>query len=181
MTSKCLTKNLDEALSHKKNVGFSACVFDVLFNHFDVCAFGQIGEGARCCPLTDGLAENVKDYASGGAMACLSNVCNFCCVSNYCDCNFKGDLIASVDDSLFYSVIVSDYNFVRHVSDFSRHGRKIDVGVNHACAVRVPCNDFAVRVKPMAGAFAGGAAVERAVGLHAIERCLACDFAFAQA
>lgn len=163
-----------------KKAGFSACFFDVLFNHFDVCAFGQIGKGARCCPLTDGLAENVKNHVSGFAVLDFLDVRDSCRSCNG-HVEFKCDLIASVNDSLLYGIIISGCNFVRHVSDFSRHGRKIDVGVNHACAVRVPSNDFAVRVKPMAGPFAGGAAVERTVGLHAVELDLACNFAFVQA
>ena len=164
----------------QKSAGFRACVFDVLFNHFYVCAFRQIGEGARCCPLTDGLTENVKNHVSGFAALDFLDVRDSCRSCNG-HVEFKGDLIASVNYSLLYCIIISGYNFVRHVSDFSCHGRKIDVGVNHACAVRVPSNDFAVRVKPMAGSFAGGAAVECSVGFYAVELDLACNFAFAQA
>ena len=163
-----------------KNAGFSACAFDVLLNHFYVCAFRQIGEVARRCPLTDGLTENVKNHVSGFAALDFLDVRDSCRSCNG-HVEFKADLIASVNYSLFYGVIISGYNFVRHVSDFSRHGCKIDIGINHACAVRVPCNDFAVFVKPVSGPFTGGAAVERAVGFHAVELDLACDFAFAYA
>ena len=163
-----------------KKAGFSACVFDVLFNHFDVCAFWQIGEGARCCPLTDWLAENVKNHVSGFAVLDFLDVRDSCRSCNG-HVEFKADLIASVNYSLLYCIIISSCNFVRHVSDFSCHGRKIDVGINRACAVRIPSNDFAVRVKPMAGPFAGGAAVECSVGFYAVELDLACNFAFAQA
>ena len=163
-----------------KKAGFSACVFDVLFNHFYVRAFRQIGEGSGFRALPDRHSQDVEYFVSGFAVLDFLDVCDSCRSCNG-HVEFKGDLIASVNDSLLYCIIISGYNFVRHVSDFSRHGRKIDVGINHACAVRIPSHDFAVRVKPMAGPFAGGAAVECSVGFYAVELNFVGNFAFVQA
>ena len=101
-----------------KNAGFSACAFDVLLNHFYVCAFRQIGEVARRCPLTDGLTENVKNHVSGFAALDFLDVRDSCRSCNG-HVEFKADLIASVNYSLFYGVIISGYNFV---TEFRRGG-----------------------------------------------------------
>ena len=60
--------------------------------------------------------------------------------------------------------------------DFRCHVRKVNVGVNYAGAVWIPGDDVSVFIKPMTGAFAGGAAVECTVGFHAVELGFACDF-----
>lgn len=131
--------------------------------------------------MTDGLTENVKNHVSGFAAARFLDIADDGRAAFDRDLDFKCDLLAPINERLLYDKGISGFDFVRHVSDFSRHGCKIDIGINHACAVRVPCNDFAVFVKPVSGPFTGGAAVERAVGFHAVELDLACDFAFAYA
>ena len=164
-----------------KNAGFSACAFDVLLNHFYVCAFRQVGQGAVRIALPDGFAERIENHVPGPAAARFLDIADDGRAAFDRDLDFKCDLLAPINERLLYDKGISGFDFVRHVSDFCGHGRKVHIGEYDAGAVRVPGNDFAVLVKPVSGAFAGGAAVERAVGFHAVELDLACDFAFAYA
>lgn len=86
-----------------------------------------------------------------------------------CYLDFKGDLLAAVNERLFYGECISGFDFTWHVANFRGHGREVHVGEYDARAVRVPGRNFAVLVEPMSGAFAGRFAVEASVGFHSVE------------
>lgn len=144
-------------------------LFKPLLRHFDIHALGQIGQRAIGVAYSDGLAEHVEYLASGLAVFCLAQVGDDGGAAFDCYLDFKGNLLAAVNERLFYGECISGFDFTWHVADFGGYGDKVHVGEYDAGAVRVPGRDFAVLVEPMAGAFTGCFAVEASVGFHSVE------------
>ena len=142
-----------------------------LFHDFHVHALGQVRHFAGSVPGAYGLAENVEDSASRiavlGVYQVRDDLRGTLFVYRYLD--FKGDLLAAVNERLLYGEGVSSFDFTWHVADFRGHGREVHVGEHDAGAVRVPGDNFAGFVEPVSGAFAGRFAVEAAVGFHSVE------------
>ena len=131
--------------------------------------------------MTHGFAEDIEDSASGSAVSCLFEVRDdgCLCANGYRD--FEGHLVASVNQGLFHGVGVTAGDLIRHVPNFSGHGCKIHIRKDDACSVRVPGDDFSVFIEPVSVPLAGGAAVECAVGFHAIETGLVFNFTLVNA
>ena len=144
-------------------------LFKPLLHHFDIHALGQVGEFTGCVSGAYGFAEHVEYLASGLAVFCLAQVGDDGGATFDCHLDFKGNLLAAVNERLFYGECISGFDFTWHVTDFRGHGREVHVGEHDAGAVRVPGDNFAVLVEPVAGAFTGSIAVEFAIRFYAVE------------
>ena len=78
-------------------------------------------------------------------------------------------MLTAVNERLSHGEVVSGFDFTWHVADFRGHGREVHVGEHDAGAVRVPGDNFAGFVEPVAGAFTGSIAVEFAIRFYAVE------------
>ena len=156
---------------HRSGIPF----FDLL-HHFHVNSFRQIRQSAVRVALSDGLSERVENHVPGLAAARFLDIADDGRAAFDCHLDFEGDLLAPINERLPYDKGISGFDFVRHVAYFCGHGRKVHVGEYVAAADRVPGDDLAVLVKPVSGAFAGGAAVECSVGFHSVEFYFVFDF-----